>query len=508
MSIKIRYVFVFLILTGVSGRSISQKRQHSYQRPNIVIFLTDDLGYGDLGCYGNPIIKTPNIDKFAKEGVLLTDCHSGGTVCSPSRAALLTGRNPYRSGFYNILGGTTFLSSKELTIPEVLRTKGYTSCFVGKWHLSVLEKKKLDEPGPGDQGFDYWMGTTHNAFDGPANTKEFIRNGVPVGQVNGWFCDVIVDEAESWLKEKRDKTKPFFLYVASHEPHTPISPPKNYSDIYDTAEVDSLEKTVHYGYVRRPRRDISVNKKEYYGTVTQLDHAFGRLVNTIDSLGLRDNTLIFITSDNGPENPVTLEESRGDWNDPIRDKCFGTPGIYRGMKRFVYEGGHRVPGIVRYPGVIPPGRRSDQLFNGTDLFPTVCELAGISLPAGVTYDGVANFNAFLNRKIKRKEPAIWFYPNYEDTYFRLPEMEMRSGDYALVGWLPSKPDSMKLNNWFFKYGPVRFELYNLKNDPRQQHDLAREKPEIVNSLAGTMARLWKEMRDEGKLKTEREISAQ
>lgn len=495
---KLNLAFRGLIMAAASAGCVSHNGEITRKQPNIVVFLADDLGYGDLACYGNSIIKTPNLDKFASEGVLLTDCHSGAAVSSPSRAALLTGRNPYRSGFYYLLGGNTFLASEEVTIPEELKTVGYETCFVGKWHLSVLERNKKNEPGPGDQGFDYWMGTTHNPFDGPANTKEFIRNGVPVGQVHGWFCDVMINEATTWLNKKWDRSKPFFLYLASHEPHTPLAPPEKYSKMYDNPRVDSLEKTVHYGYVRRPERDISANKKDYYGTVTQLDAAFGRLIHVLDSLGLGDNTLIFFTSDNGPENPVTTEESLGQWEDPIRDKCFGTPGIYRGMKRFVYEGGHRVPGIVRYPGVVPPGTVSDKLFDCTDLFPTICNLVGIPLPENVKYDGVDNFEAFLNKPVKRKIPAIWLYPNYEDTYFRLPEMEMRSGDYTLIGWLPPKPDTMKLDNWFFKYGPVKFELYNLKNDPAQQVDLASRDPQIVDSLKGTMTKLWVEMRDEGK----------
>ncbi len=486
-----------LVSIVITIGGISQKRKGENKKPNIVVFLTDDLGYGDLGCYGNPIIKTPNLDQFAKEGVLLTNCHSGGTVCSPSRAALLTGRNPYRLGFYYILSKNAYLHSKEITIPEILKTKGYTTCFVGKWHLSILEKNKVNQPGPGDQGFDYWMGTTYNAFGGPENCRKFIRNGVPVGQVNGWYCDVIVKEAINWLEKKRDNKKPFFLYVATHEPHTPLEPPKRYSDMYDNDRVDSLERTINYGFVKRTQRDIWSNAKYYYGTVTQVDNAFGRLVRAIDSLGDRDNTLIFFTSDNGPEDPVTYGESLGKWTDPSRDTCFGSSGIYKGMKRYVYEGGHRVPGIVRYPGVIPEGTQSNKLFNGTDLFPTICSLVGIPLPKKVTYDGQSNLNAFLNKPIIRKEPAIWFYPNYEDTYFRLPEMEMRSGEYTLIGWLPVKPDSMKLKDWFFKYGPVKYELYNLRNDPSQQHNLAKEKPGIVNSLKGDMANLWKEMRDEG-----------
>jgi len=189
--------------------------------PNIIVFLADDLGYGDLGCYGNPIIETPNIDKLAEEGVLMTDCHSGGTVCLPSRSALLTGRNPYRSGFFYIHGRDTHLKKEEITIAEFLREKGYETSFWGKWHLSALEKNRYDQPGPGEQGFDYWMGTTVTAFEGPKNAKKFILNGKPIGEVDGWYCDVIVDKASEWLENKRNKEKPFFMYLCSHEPHTP-----------------------------------------------------------------------------------------------------------------------------------------------------------------------------------------------------------------------------------------------------------------------------------------------
>jgi arylsulfatase A len=491
-------LLLFILMGMPALFAVAQTGTASAKRPNIVVFLTDDPGYGDLGCYGNPIIKTPNFDRFAREGALLTDCHSGGTVCSPSRAALLTGRKPYRMGFYYIVGGNTYLRSKELTMAELLKQYDYATCFVGKWHLSVLEKRKISQPGPTEQGFDYWMGTSHNPFDGPANTKAFIRNGEPVGQVQQWFCDVIVDEAGNWLKEKRDTTKPFFLYVASHEPHTPVAPPKQYSDMYDTPQVDSLEKSIAYGRVSRPAKDISANKKFYYGTVTQLDHAFGRLMHTLDSLGLRENTIVFVTSDNGPENPVTSEESLDKWNEPIRDNCFGSPGIYRGVKRFVYEGGHRVPGMVRFPGVIPAGTTSDKLFDGTDLMPTIAALVGVKLPDTIHYDGVSNFNAFLNKPVKRETPAVWCYPNHEDTYFRMPVMELREGDYALVGWLPPKPDNMKIDDWFFANDPVRFELYNLKKDPSQVKDIASQQTARVKMLSKKMIANWREMRDEGK----------
>ena len=483
-----------IVLSGLCMQGECKERKSP---PNIIVFLADDLGYGDLGCYGNPIIKTPNLDKLASEGVRLTDCHSGGTVCSPSRASLLTGRNPYRTGFFYIHGKDTYLKKEEITIAELLHNKGYETSFWGKWHLSDLEKNRYDQPGPGDQGFDYWMGTTLNAFAGPKDPKKFILNGKPMGELEGWYCDVIVDNACDWMKNMRNKEKPFFMYICSHEPHTPIAPPEEYSEMYAGKEVDALEKSIKYGQVARPEKDISANKKEYYGTVSQLDNAFGRLMDTLDKLGLKENTLVVFTSDNGPEAPVTIEESLGTWDDPIRDKCFGTPGEFRGMKRFPYEGGHRVPGIARYPGTIPAGTVSNVLFNGADFLPTLCNLVGEKVPTDRKIDGVDAFRAFLNKKVKRDNSPIWFYPNHEDAYFRMPQMSMRKGNYTLIGWLPKKTDAVDLTSWMANNDPLNFELYDLSCDPSQMHDIANQHPEIVQSMKGEMISDWREMRDEG-----------
>jgi len=494
---RIRIIVLLSLLLGCQVSNEKKVDTQASEKPNIIVFLADDLGYGDLGCYGNPIIKTPYIDKFANEGVRLTDFHSGGTVCSPSRSALLTGRNPYRSGFFYIAGRDAHLKDEEITIAELLRDKGYETNFWGKWHLSVLEKEIRDEPGPGDQGFDYYMASTLNAFEGPKNFKKFILNGEPVGEVDGWYCDVIVDEASKWLKNKRNKKKPFFMFISTHEPHTPLAPPVEFSQAYNNAELNELGKGVKYGQVTRPEKDISKNKKEYYGTVAQLDAAFGRLMNTLETLQLKENTLVIFTSDNGPETPVTLEESLGNWDDPLRDYCFGTPGEFRGMKRFPYEGGHRVPGIARLPGIIPEGTVSNVLFNGTDLLPTIASLTGAEVPSDRPIDGTDAFNALLNKELTRDVSSIWFYPNHEDTYFRMPQISMRRNNFTLIGYLPEKADSTNLRDWMANNDPIRFELYDITLDPSQQQDISNQHPEVVSNMETEMISLWREMRDEG-----------
>ncbi|SFB87370.1 Arylsulfatase A [Algibacter lectus] len=492
-----KITLLLLFITSLSH--IGCKAEKEEIKPNIIIYLTDDLGYGDLSCYGNPIIKTPGIDKFASQGILLTDLHSAGTVCSPSRAGLLTGKNPYRSGFYYLQGFQgTHLRDSETTIAEVLKSGGYETAFMGKWHLSRLEKTdKKKEPNPGDQGFDYWFASTHNAYKGPKNFQKFIRNGENVGEVNGWYCDVLTEEATDWLTNKRDKSKPFLLIVSTHEPHAPLAPPEAYSDMYDNTMVDSLEQSISYGGVARPEYDISKNKKEYYGTVSQLDKAFENLMTIIDKEQLTENTMVIFTSDNGPESPVNLEESQGEWEAPTRDNCFGTPGIYRGMKRFPYEGGHRVPGIIRYPSKIPAGSTSNEMVIATDFITTAARLANINISKDLNIDGIDAFPAFIGQKIEREKPYIWLYPNHEDAYFRMPHMAMRYNNYTLIGRFPKKTESLTLMEWMKTSIPISFELYNLANDPEQQINLVTIQPEMVEQLKPIMIKQWINIRDEG-----------
>ena len=462
--------------------------------PNVVIFLADDLGYGDLACYGNPIIHTPHIDQLANEGVRLTDCHSAGTVCSPSRASLLTGRTPYRSGFYSIAGQPkgSHLRKDEITLATLLKKRGYDTCFVGKWHLGKFE----GQPNPGDHGFDHWFATEVNAFDGPESPGKFVRNGEKVGETEEWYCDAIVKEASEWIANRPDSAKPFFLLVCAHEPHTPIHPPESYSKIYENARVEALESAIDYGQVHRPiDRTIDENKKYYYGTVTQLDDAFGRLMKSLDDLGKRDESIVIVTSDNGPETPVTVEESNSEWQDPIRDRCFGTPGPWQGMKRYVFEGGHRVPGIVRWPGTIEPGTISSELINGTDWLPTVCEAAGVPIPEDRKIDGVNAVAALKGQPVGRPIPACWMFPaNYDSRY--LPNMAMRDGNKVLIAWFEPKRMDQGTSKWIRTTSLERFALYDLEIDRSQAYELSDKQPKELARIKGKMKTLWSDIQKE------------
>lgn len=465
----------------------------SAEKPNIIIFLADDLGYGDLGCYGHPIIKTPNIDALASEGVRLTDCHSGGTVCSPSRSSLLTGRTPYRVGFYTIAGPErSHLSSKEVTLAKLLKDDGYDTCFVGKWHLGKFK----NQPDPGDHGFDHWFATEVNAFDGPESPAKFIRNGEPVGEVSQWYCDAIVKEASDWMAKRPDPSKPFFLVVSYHEPHTPVHPPEKYSKMYDNDLVNKLETEVAYGEVHRPlNKSIVENKKYYYGTVTQLDDSLGTMMKAVEKLGKDENTMVVFTSDNGPETPVTVQESANQWEDNSRDRSFGTPGHWRGMKRYVYEGGHRVPGIVRLPGKVEAGSVSTQLVNGTDWLPTVCHLAGVEVPSDRTIDGTNIMPALKGTAVEREIPACWMFPVGYD-YRYLPSMAMRDGNYSMIGWFEPKRGEQGNSEWVKSTKLNRFALYDLSVDRSQANELSKHRPEDFERLKKKMIALWTNIQEE------------
>ena len=423
-----RLLIGYLVLLGCALPCDRPSRgsEHTDVRPNIVLFLADDLGYGDLGCYGHPEILTPNLDAFATQGLRLTQCYASSAVCSPSRAALLTGRTPHRNGVFTWIaeGAPLHLRISELTLPKLLQSTGYATCHSGKWHLNGLFNQ-AGQPQPNDHGYDWWMATQNNAAPSHENPVNFVRNGQPVGPLSGYSAPLAVDQAIDWLKLHRDRQRPFFLAVWTHEPHYPIKSDPRFKALYPQL-ADQVQR-------------------EYYANVTQLDFAFGQLMGALDELGLTDQTLVCFTSDNGPE------------GDGITTPGRGSTGGLRGRKRDLHEGGIRVPGLVRWPGRISGGASCDLPIIGSDLVPTLLAAAGVPAPNDRVIDGV-NLLPILSGQttsVERTQPMFWrlhMAPN--------AKLAMRVGDWKILA-------DAQLS---------RFELYNLSSDPTESIDLVGAKP--------------------------------
>lgn len=416
-------------------------------KPNVVVFLADDLGYGDLGCFGHPRIKTPNLDAFAQQGVRLTQCYSASAVCSPSRSAILTGRTPHRNGVYTWIqeGAEVHLRTSEITLPKLLKEQGYATCHVGKWHLNGKFNDPA-QPQPGDHGYDHWMATQNNAGPSHKDPTNFVRNGKPVGKLDGFSSHLVVDEAIDWLKTKRDKAKPFFLAVWTHEPHLPIESDPQYQKLY---------------------ADLAEDFQQHHGNVTQLDAAFGKLMKLLDEQKLTDTTFVFFTSDNGPE------------GDGLKNRTRGSTGGLRGRKRAMYEGGIRVPGIARWPGHIKPNTTTDAPVVGTDLFPTVLGICGAKPPADRVIDG-ADVLPLLTGKaatVGRKVPLYWRLGMAPNNL----HMALREGDWKVL----ASQDFAKI------------ELYNLKADPKEASELSAKEPEKLADLTKKLKQLNAEVEKEG-----------
>lgn len=418
--------------------------------PNVVLFLADDLGYGDLGCYGNPVIQTPNLDAFAKQGTRLTQCYAASAVCSPSRSALLTGRTPHRNGVYTWIapGSEVHLRTSEITLPKLLKEAGYATCHVGKWHLNGKFNDPA-QPQPGDHGYDHWLATQNNAAPSHKDPTNFVRNGKPVGKLEGFSAELVVDEAIRWLTDGRDKGKPFFLAVWTHEPHLPIETDPKFQKPYEKIE------------------DADV--RQHHGNITQLDDAFGRLMKALDDQKLTENTFVFFTSDNGPEGDGLTKRNRG------------STGGLRGRKRSMYEGGLRVPGLARFPKFIAPGTVCDTPVNGTDYFPTVLRQAGVKPPADRVIDGADVFHLLTGRgdSVERPQPLYWrlnMAPAAEGLH-----MALRDGDWKVLASQDLK----------------KFELYNLKDDPKETTDLKDKETERFERMRKALEAVNAEVEKEG-----------
>lgn len=441
------YLLAFLLLLVSHTHSYGQKNSKS--TPNFVIIFADDLGYGDLGTYGHPTIRTPHLDRMAYEGQKWTNFYVGASVCTPSRAALLTGRLPIRNGMSSSKSRVLFPNSKnglpanEVTLAEQLKKAGYSTACIGKWHLGHKEQYL-----PTNNGFDYYFGIPYsNDMDhvGKGNYKKLAKGGQksiikedynvpllrntevierPANQ--NTITRRYSDEAVSFIKENKDK--PFFVYLAHNLPHIPLF-----------ASEDFLGKS----------------KRGLYGDVLEeIDNGVGKIIAALKDEGLAENTIVVFTSDNGPWLPF---KTHG-----------GSAGLLRAGKGSTWEGGMREPGIFWGPGKIKPGVISD-LGSTMDLFTTFSNMAGIPVPDDRVVDGVDLSPTLLEHGASPRESILYYRQN--ELY------AVRLGDFKA---------HFITNGVYGQFGKKEIHtppiLYNLSEDPSEQFDIAEDHPEVLAKI--------------------------
>lgn len=414
--------------------------------PNIVFILADDLGWKDMGCYGNSFNETPHLDRLAKSGTLFTQAYAASPVCSPTRASILTGKYPARLQLTNFVGGNRtdslspvlpakwkpYLEAQETTLPELLKQRGYTTGMVGKWHLG-----NKDSVAPWNQGFDYSRMIGKNGLDyynysifSDSYKNEFIDSGT------AYLTDKLTDYGVEFIKQ--NSQKPFYLYLAYSAPH-----------IFTVPRADKLSK-----YLRKYSRAQEKYNPNYAAMMESLDDGVGAIIKTLKDEGLLENTLIIFTSDNGGLGMDELGPAPTS-NLPLRK-----------WKGHIYEGGTRVPAIVSWAGKIASGKSSDAYFSTIDYLPTLCALTGIpNIPANV--DGQNILPLLLNAETNNDNdrPLFCHYPHFSNQLGR-PAGSVRVGDYKLVE----------------KYEDGTLELYNLKNDLSESTDLSRKMKEKTREM--------------------------
>lgn len=417
----------------------SKKPVHP-KAPNFIILFADDMGYGDLGCYGHPTIRTPGIDKMAQEGIRLTSFYVASSVCTPSRAGLLTGRYPQRVGLPNVLmpNAENGLPADEVTIAEGLKEKGYKTMAIGKWHLGDKEKYN-----PIYHGFDDYYGILYSNDMMPP----WVQTEKPLALMHGTEqTEYPVDQAKlterytewgiGFIKDNKDQ--PFFLYLAYAMPHVPI---------FASAEFRGTSKGGLYGDV-----------------VETIDWSVGKILDQLDSLGLSENTMVVFASDNGPWQHMPDRMFR---EDIIKPWYAGFNGHLSGYKGNTYEGGIRVPGILRWPGTIPAGQVSADIVTSFDLLPTIFNAAGINLPDDRKIDG-NNLMLLLTQQAASPTDTFYYYQGYRKEGVRIGAWKYRNSPFNLHA--EKNTD----------------ELFNLDIDPAEEFNRADEFPDKVREMKAAL----------------------
>ena len=457
---RINARILILPITGlVMLLTIAQQAHCQDQRPpNVILIVTDDQGYGDLGCHGNPVLRTPNLDRLHGQSVRLTNFHVDPT-CSPTRAALMTGRYSTRVGVWHTVMGRNMPRPNVPMMPQMFAAAGYRTAILGKWHLGDAypyrpEDRGFDEVlmhGGGGVGQipDYWG---NDYFD-----DTYLHNGKQV-PFTGYCTDVFFNQAIRFIERQRER--PFFVYLATNAPHSPYRVAEDYSKPYENLVSGDQELA------------------RFYGMIANIDDNLGRLSERLDELGLADDTILIFMTDNGTSRGVTFTDYRGNEGKVVS----GFNAGMRGRKGSPYEGGHRVPCFVRWPaGGISGGRDVPELAAHLDLIPTLAELCALELPSDADLDG-RSLVPLLTRPKSQAWPERMLFAHHQE----LPRPEkyrfgcVMRGSWRLIvrGDLQPSP---------------KFELFDLAKDPQQGTDLAWQQPDLVRSLRAAYESWWEQL---------------
>ena len=440
---------VFLLSVVVAAAlSSTQAQVGNAQRPNVVLIITDDVGYGDFGSYGVPDIKTPYIDGLARDGVRFTDFYANGATCTPTRAGLISGRYQQRFGLEWPLGAQSADSARGLpvtgqSLPQLLRGNGYATALIGKWHLGWKS-----EFSPNAQGFDYFFGFKGGFTDYYEHTygdgePDLFENERPV-QVPGYMTDLITERSTRFIEQNAQR--PFFIDIAYNAAHWPYQTPDKPSRARDNAR--------HLG----PFDDSTSTRADYVAMLERADQGVGRILRVLDSLGLRQNTIVIFTNDNG-----------GEWlsrNTPL----FQNKGT-------VWEGGIRVPAIIRWPGRIPAGRVSGQVGITMDLTASILAATGTPVPAEARLEGIN------------------LLPVVEG---RMPEIE-RTLYWRVIGASPQQ--AVRSGDWKLLFDGRRPMLFNVRTDLGERNNMIAQRLDIARRLQSLLAAWQRDVDDESKRAT-------
>ncbi len=445
-------------------------------RPNIVFFLLDDLGWRDLGCYGSTFYETPRLDRLAREGMLFSDAYASCPVCSPTRASLQTGKYPATVGVTNFIPGNAWgrlegvpylhrLPHEEHTISQALKAGGYRTLHVGKWHLGPRGY------WPEDFGYDVNIAGCDWGMPKKGYFSPYGIQNLEDGPEGEYLTDRLTDEAIRLIRHAANEGEPYFLHFAHYAVHTPIQAPRDLVEKYERKaarlRLDEAEAMVEGEHIpalhrkdQRVRRRIVQSDATYAAMIENLDTNIGRLLDTIDELGQVENTMVVFTSDNGG---LATAEGSPTCNAPLAEG-----------KGWMYDGGVREPLIVRWPGHIHPGSTCDVPVTTPDFYPTLLDAAGLPLVPEQHVDGVSLIPLLTQSGPLGRDAIFWHYPHYSNQG-GTPGCSIRAGDYKLIEFFEDR----------------HIELYHLRDDPSEARNVADVEPELTKTLHAKLV-AWRE----------------